>query len=88
MYYFVSFLVFFFNHIDEEERAGCLAFIVYWMPYFCKCSVALPHGFKTVLLLLIFFFYFVLVFAILPCLCHAVLWSPVGKEVTSWLSCM
>ena len=26
---------------DEEERAGCLAFIVFRMS--CKCSVALPH---------------------------------------------
>ena len=30
--------------IDEEERAGCFACIVFWMSFDCKCSVALPHG--------------------------------------------
>ena len=29
------------------------------------------------------FFYFVFVFAILSCLCHAALWSPTGKGLTS-----
>ena len=28
----------------EEERAGCFAFIVFWMSCYCKCSVALPHS--------------------------------------------
>ena len=27
-----------------EERAGCLAFIIFRMSCYCKCSVALPHG--------------------------------------------
>ena len=34
----------FCNHLDEEERAGCFAFIVFWMSCYCKCPVALPHG--------------------------------------------
>ena len=34
----------FCNHLDKKERAGCFAFIVFWMPCYCKCSVALPHG--------------------------------------------
>ena len=42
MHYFVSFK--FFNHLDEEERAGCFVFIVFRMSCYCKCSVALPHG--------------------------------------------
>ena len=31
------------NHIDEEERAGCLAFTVFRMSFYCICIVALPH---------------------------------------------
>ena len=31
------------NHLEEEERAGCFAFIVLWMSCCCKCSVTLPH---------------------------------------------
>ena len=38
----MSFLV--CNYLDEEERAGCFAFIVFWMSCHCKCPVALPHG--------------------------------------------
>ena len=34
----------FCNHLDEEERAGCFACIVFWMYCYCKCSVALPQG--------------------------------------------
>ena len=34
----------FCNYLDKEERAGCFAFIVFWMYYHCKCPVALPHG--------------------------------------------
>ena len=30
-------------HLDEEERAGCFAFIVFWMSCYCNCPVALPH---------------------------------------------
>ena len=37
MQYFVSFLV-----SSGEERGGCMAFIVLWMP--CYCSLPLPHG--------------------------------------------
>ena len=32
------------NHIEEEEKAGCFAFIVLQMYCYDKCSVALPHG--------------------------------------------
>ena len=42
MHYFVSFPV--CNHLDEEERAGCFAFIVLRMSGYCKCSVTFPHG--------------------------------------------
>ena len=31
-------------YIEEEERAGCFAFIVLQMSFYCKCSVTLPHG--------------------------------------------
>ena len=34
----------FCNHLEEEERAGCFAFIVLQMSCYCECSVALPHG--------------------------------------------
>ena len=34
----------FCNHLEEDERAGCLAFIVLQMSCYCKCSVTLPHG--------------------------------------------
>ena len=30
------------NHLEEEERAGCFAFIVLRMSCHCKCSVTLP----------------------------------------------
>ena len=33
----------FVSHLDEEERAGCFAFIVFWISWYCKCPVALPH---------------------------------------------
>ena len=44
MHCFVSFLV--LNHLEEEERACCFAFIVLQMSCYCtcKCYVALPHG--------------------------------------------
>ena len=32
------------NHLEEEEKAGCLAFIVLQMYCNYKCSVALSHG--------------------------------------------
>ena len=34
----------FCNHIDEEDRAGWFAFIVFWIFCYCKCPVAHPHG--------------------------------------------
>ena len=41
----ITLLPFYFcNHIEEEERAGCFAFIVFPMSCYCKCSVTLPHG--------------------------------------------
>ena len=42
MHYFLSFLV--CNHLEEEERADCFAFIVSRLSCYCKCHVALPHG--------------------------------------------
>ena len=42
MHYFVSF--YFCNHLNEEEKAGCFAFIVFQMYCHCKCSVSLPNG--------------------------------------------
>ena len=30
-------------HLEEEERAGCFAFIVIRMSCCCKCAVTLPH---------------------------------------------
>ena len=35
---------YFCNHPEEEEGAGCFAFIVLWMSWYVKCSVAFPHG--------------------------------------------
>ena len=32
----------FCNHLEEEERAGCFAFIVLRLSCCCICSVALP----------------------------------------------
>ena len=34
---------YFCNHLEEEERAGCFAFIVMRMSCYCECSVALPR---------------------------------------------
>ena len=31
-------------HLEEEESAGCFAFVVLRMSCYCKCSVTLPHG--------------------------------------------
>ena len=31
-------------YLDEEEKAGSFAFIVFWMSCHCKCPVALTHG--------------------------------------------
>ena len=41
----------FCDHLDEKERAGCFAFVVFWMSCYCKYSVALLHsamGWSTV----------------------------------------
>ena len=34
----------FCNHLDEEERAGCFASLVFRMSCYCTYSLALPHG--------------------------------------------
>ena len=34
----------FCNYLDEEERAGCFAFIVFLLSCYCKYVVALPHS--------------------------------------------
>ena len=39
MHYFVSILV-----LQEEEKAGCFAFIVLQVYFYCNCSMALSHG--------------------------------------------
>ena len=44
MHYFMYFLFLFCNHLDEEERADCFAFIVFLMSCYCKCPLALTHG--------------------------------------------
>ena len=31
-------------HLDEVERAGCFAFIAFWMSCYCKYYVVFPHG--------------------------------------------
>ena len=31
-------------HLEEEDKAGCFAFIALQMSCYCNCSVALPHG--------------------------------------------
>ena len=41
MQYFVS--VYFCNHLDGEERAGCFTLTVFLMSCDSKCSVALPY---------------------------------------------
>ena len=33
----------FCNHLEEEKRAGCFAFIVLRMSCYCICSVTFPH---------------------------------------------
>ena len=33
-----------FAIVLKRERAGCFAFIVFWMSCYCKCHVALPRG--------------------------------------------
>ena len=34
----------FCNHLEEEEKAGCLAIVVVQMYCYYKCSPALPHS--------------------------------------------
>ena len=34
----------FCNNLEEEERAGCFAFVVLRMSSYCMCSLTLPHG--------------------------------------------
>ena len=40
--YFVS--LYFCNHLDGEDRAGCFILTVFLMSCDTACSVALPHG--------------------------------------------
>ena len=32
----------FYNHLEEEEKAGCFAIIVFQMYYYYKCYEAIP----------------------------------------------
>ena len=41
LHYFVSFLV--CNHLEEEGKAGCFAFVFLRMSCYCICSVALSY---------------------------------------------
>ena len=34
----------FAKHLEEEEKAGCFAFIALQISCYCRCSVALYHG--------------------------------------------
>ena len=34
---------YFCNHLDEEERDGCSAIIIFRMSFYCKLPVAFPH---------------------------------------------
>ena len=34
----------FCNHLEEEEKAGCFAVVVFQMYFYYKRSVALPRG--------------------------------------------
>ena len=42
--YLITVLSKFCNHLDEEEIAGCFAFIVFLMSCDCWCSVNLPNS--------------------------------------------
>ena len=42
MHYFVT--LYFCNHFEEEETAGCFASIVLRMSCYCGCPMTLPHG--------------------------------------------
>ena len=42
MQYFMSILV--CKHLEEEEKAGCFAFIILQLSCYCKCSMALPYA--------------------------------------------
>ena len=37
-------LLYVLSSFEEEERAGCFAFIVFRMSYYCKRYVTFPHG--------------------------------------------
>ena len=37
-------LISFANYIEEEERAGYIAFVVFRMSCYYKCSVTIPQG--------------------------------------------
>ena len=41
-----------YNHLKEEETAGCFIFNVLQMLCYCKCYVALPHGVMRVIVVL------------------------------------
>ena len=36
--------IYFCNHLDEEEKAGCFALTAFLMSCDSRCSVALSHG--------------------------------------------
>ena len=70
------------NHIRIKGEVGAVKHV--------KPSSICSDRFMVVLLLWIIFIIYVscFVFVILSCLLLAALWSPVGKGLTSWLSCV
>ena len=49
------------NHLDEKERAGFFAMIVFLVScYLTICSVALPHGLQCVIVVFLDHTYFLL----------------------------
>ena len=53
-----------------------------------ETSLNIPVIFLLTIPMWYFFYgsFYVFFFAILSCLCHAALWSPASKGLTSWLS--
>ena len=69
-------------HVGVADEVGAVG-LVWALKYFFD-------RYGTVLLLWIFFIYscFTFAFVVLPCLFLATLWSPAGKGLASWLSCV
>ena len=44
LYSFWYALLYVLSNLDEEEKVGCFAFIVFRVSCYCKCHVALHNG--------------------------------------------